>query len=137
MARSLTNLTDDLAKGLHKGKSEDCKSNLEYLTVKDGKRWYITFQCVDCSILMKKSLMKVYPRYSKPYISSMMETLRNSVSRYGKMFINKSTLMTEKDSMKRHYPQRRYSIATWAWRASQTLPSVTLKQSGKTLDYKI
>ena len=44
MISSLSSLTDNLAKGLYKGKCKDCKSSLEYLTAKDG---LLVFKCVD------------------------------------------------------------------------------------------
>ena len=36
MGSSLSSLTDNLVEGLHKGKCKDCKSSLEYMTVKDS-----------------------------------------------------------------------------------------------------
>ena len=86
---------------------------------------------------MRKSLMKTYQRDSKTRVSSVIKTLTNFVSCCGKVFIHTSTWMAGKDSMKDHYPQRRDFRAIWQWRASQMLTTHVLKQSGKTLDYKI
>ena len=43
MASSLSNLTDNLAEDLSKGKCKDCKSSLEYMTIKSD---ILTFKCM-------------------------------------------------------------------------------------------
>ena len=42
MSSSLSRLADNLSEGLHKGKCKDCKSDLDYVRVKDSK---LTFKC--------------------------------------------------------------------------------------------
>ena len=57
MASSVSNLTDNLAEGLHKGKYKDYKSSTDYMTAKDD---LLTFKCVektfheDLSMISKK-----------------------------------------------------------------------------------
>ena len=45
MSSSLSSLADNLAKGHHKDKCKNCKSDLEYMTVNDGT---LVFKCVNC-----------------------------------------------------------------------------------------
>ena len=44
MVSSLSSLPDNIKKGLDKGKCENCKSYLEYMTVNDG---FLVFKCVN------------------------------------------------------------------------------------------
>ena len=45
MSRSLSNLADDLAEGLHEDKRKYRKSDLEYVTVKYRS---LILKCIDC-----------------------------------------------------------------------------------------
>ena len=45
MSNSPSSLSDNLAKGLHKDKCKNCKSDLEYMAVNDGT---LVFNCVNC-----------------------------------------------------------------------------------------
>ena len=76
MASPLSSLTDYIAESLLKGKCKDFKSSCECITVKDG---LLTFKCVKCSKTYEKKLIKIYLRDSKTRISSVMDTLTNSV----------------------------------------------------------
>ena len=53
MGSSLSSLTDNLVEGLHKGKCKDCKSSLEYMTVKDS---LLTFKWMDINKTIEKKL---------------------------------------------------------------------------------
>lgn len=53
MGSSLSSLTDNLVEGLHKGKCKDCKSSLEYMTVKDS---LLTFKWMDINKAIEKKL---------------------------------------------------------------------------------
>ena len=45
MSSSLSNLVDNLAEGLHSGKCIDCKSCLNYMSVKNDQ---LIFRCFEC-----------------------------------------------------------------------------------------
>ena len=107
MANSLTGLTGNLAESLHtKVNAKIVSPAFENMTDKDG---LLTFKSVNCN---KSHEEKFYEdTYLKTCISSPTETLTNSSSCCREIFINVSTLISRKDSMKRHYPQRRNSTA--------------------------
>lgn len=60
MAISLSSLTDNLAKGLHKGKGKDCKSSLEYMSANNG---LLTFKCVNCNKPYEKKFEDLFKRF--------------------------------------------------------------------------
>ena len=45
MLRSLSSLADNLSEGLHNGKCNDCKSCLEYISVKDNQLIFDSLKC--------------------------------------------------------------------------------------------
>ena len=53
MARSSSNLVDNLAKGIHKIKCKDCDCFLEYESVKDN---LIKYKCLSCNKDYSKKL---------------------------------------------------------------------------------
>ena len=55
MSSSLSNLVDDLFEGLHSDKCTDCKSFLDYMSVKDEK---LIFKCFECKKNYSKEFNK-------------------------------------------------------------------------------
>ena len=55
MSASLSSLVDNLSEKLHNDKCKDCKSELDYISVKDNQ---LTFQCLDCKNNYKKDFNK-------------------------------------------------------------------------------
>ena len=55
MSSSISNLVDNLSEGLHCDKCIDCKSCLDYISVKDDK---LILRCFDCKKNYKKYLIK-------------------------------------------------------------------------------
>ena len=55
MSSSLSNLVDNLSEGLHNGKCTDCKSCLDYLSVKDNQ---LIFRCFECKKSYNKDFNK-------------------------------------------------------------------------------
>ena len=53
MARSSSNLVDNLAKGIHKIKCKDCDCFLKYVSVKDN---LIKYRCLSCNKDYSKKL---------------------------------------------------------------------------------
>ena len=60
-----------------------------------------------------KKKIKTHSINSKTHISHVMKILTNFISCCGNVFIKMSTWIAEKDSVKRHYRQRRNFTATW------------------------
>ena len=60
MSTSLSKLVDNLSEGLHNDKCKDCKSHLDYVTIKDnqGSCTQLIFRCFSCTKIMKKILIK-------------------------------------------------------------------------------
>ena len=63
MAISLSNLTDNLAEGLHKGKYKDCKSSIDYKAAKDD---LLTFKCAEKTFNEDSSMI------SKKHVSDLL-----------------------------------------------------------------
>ena len=55
MSSSLSNLVDNLSEGLHCDKCIDCKSCLDYMSVKDDQ---LIFRCFECKKNYKKDFNK-------------------------------------------------------------------------------
>ena len=55
MPLSLSSLVDNLSEGFHSEKCVDCKSQLDYMSIKDNK---FVFRCFECKKIMKKTLIK-------------------------------------------------------------------------------
>ena len=66
MSTSLSSLVDNLSEKLHSDKCKDCKSELDYMSVKDNQ---LIFQCLEC----KKS----YEKDFQIHMNFAMETLIN------------------------------------------------------------
>ena len=55
MSTSLSNLVDNLSEGLHNDECKDCKSYLDYVTIKDNQ---IIFRCFSCKKNYEKGFNK-------------------------------------------------------------------------------
>ena len=55
MSTSLSNLVSNLSEGLHNDKCIDCKSCLDYMTIKDKQ---LIFGCFRCKKNYEKTLIK-------------------------------------------------------------------------------
>ena len=55
MPSSLSNLVDSLSEGLHSGKCTDCKSCLDYMSIKDNQ---LIFRCFECKKKYNKNFNK-------------------------------------------------------------------------------
>ena len=55
MSSSLSSLVDNLSEGLHNGNCTDCKSYLDYTSIKDDQ---LIFMCFDCKKNYKKDFNK-------------------------------------------------------------------------------
>ena len=65
MSSLLSNLVDNLSEGLHCDKCIDCKSCLDYMSVKDDQ---LIFRCFDCKKNYKKDFNKeLVKRFAKVY----------------------------------------------------------------------
>ena len=80
MSSLLSNLVDNLSDGLHGDKYMDCKSYLDYMSVKNN--WLI-FRFFECRKIITKPLMKnvlkdlrIY-EFTKTLTNFVMETLYN------------------------------------------------------------
>ena len=65
MSSSLANLVDNLSEGLYNDKSTDCKSCLDYMSVKDNQ---LIFKCLNCNKNYNKDFNKeLINRFSSTY----------------------------------------------------------------------
>ena len=71
MSSSLSNLVDNLSEGLHCDKCIDCKSCLDYLSVKNDK---LIFRCFKCKKNYKKDFIKEL-KDLQAYLNSVIKTL--------------------------------------------------------------
>ena len=55
MSTSLSNLASNLSEGLHNDRCIDCKSCLDYISIKDNQ---LIFRCSSCKEIIKKTLTK-------------------------------------------------------------------------------
>ena len=55
ISNSLSNLVDNLLEGLHSDEGIDCKSCLDYMSVKDAR---LIFRCSECKKNYNKDLIK-------------------------------------------------------------------------------
>ena len=56
MSNSLSSMADNLAKGIHKDKCKNFKSDLQFMTVNDDT---LVFNCINYKKIMMKSLMSI------------------------------------------------------------------------------
>ena len=65
MSTSLSNLVDNLSEGLHNDECKDCKSYLDYVTIKDNK---LIFRCFSCEKNYEKDFNKdLIQRFANTY----------------------------------------------------------------------
>ena len=70
MSSSLSNLVDNLSEGLHSDKCTDCKSSLDYMTIKDDQEncTQFIFRCFECKKNYKKKFNKeLIKRFANTY----------------------------------------------------------------------
>ena len=56
MLTSLSSLIDNLSEKLYSDKCKYCKSELDYMSLKDDQ---LIFRCSECKKIMKKTLIKI------------------------------------------------------------------------------
>ena len=104
MASSLSSLTDNLAKGLHKATYKDFKPSLEYMAVKNG--------------LLICKYVGYYKTFEKTFHGNLEKIFRNTyrfcnrdlkriVLYCEQLLIHMKTLMAGKNSLKGCYPHGR------------------------------
>ena len=65
MDKSLSNLVDNLSEGLHSEKCSDCKSYLDYMSIKDDK---LILRCFECKENYQKEFNKeLIKRFANSY----------------------------------------------------------------------
>ena len=65
MSTSLSSLVDNLSEKPHSDKSKDCKSELDYMSVKDNQ---LIFQCLECKKNYNKDWNKeLIKRFANTY----------------------------------------------------------------------
>ena len=65
MSSSLSNLVNNLSDRLHSDKCTDCKSYLDYMSIKDDQ---LIFRCFDCKKKYKKAFNKeLFKRFANIY----------------------------------------------------------------------
>ena len=57
MSTSLSSLVDNLSEKIHSGKCKDCKSELDYMSVKNNQ---LIFQCLECKNIRRKTLINLF-----------------------------------------------------------------------------
>ena len=61
---STSSLVDNLSEKRHSGKCKDCKSELDYMTIKNNQ---LVFQCLECKKNYKKGYKELIKRVSNAY----------------------------------------------------------------------
>ena len=86
MSSLLSNLADNLSEGLHNDKGTDCKSCLEYMSIKNNQ---LILRCFDCKKNYKKDFNKeLIKRFANIYgfcdrdINKFTQLLRKGVDPY-------------------------------------------------------
>ena len=74
MSSLLSNLVDNSSEGLHCDKSTDCKSCLDYMSVKDDQ---LIFRCFECKKNYKKDFNKNQLKDLQIHMNFAMKTLIN------------------------------------------------------------
>ena len=99
MLSSLSNLVDSLAEGLHNDKCVDCKSCLDYRSVKDKQ---LIFRCFEYKTNYKKDFnKKLIKRFSNTH-ECCNEVINRFILLLKKVFILMNTWIVRKDLMKHH-----------------------------------
>ena len=73
MSSSISNLADNLSEGFHSDKRTDCKSCLDYITIKDEQ---LIFRCFERKKNYEKDINKEL-KYLQIYMNFAMKTLIN------------------------------------------------------------
>ena len=74
MSTLLSSLVDNLSEKLHSDKCKDCKSVLDYMSVKDNQ---LIFQCLERKKIIRKTSIKNQLKYLQIYLNLVVETLIN------------------------------------------------------------
>ena len=74
MSTLLSSLVDNLSEKLHTDKCKDCKSVLDYMSVKDNQ---LIFQCLERKKIIRKTSIKNQLKYLQIYLNLVVETLIN------------------------------------------------------------
>ena len=99
MSTSLSSLVDNLSEKLHSDKCKGCKSELDYMSIKNNR---INFQCLECKKNYKEDYKELIKRFANTYqfcngdINKFILLLR-------KEFIHMNIWLAGKDLMKHHY----------------------------------
>ena len=64
MSTSLSSLVDNLSEKLHSDKCKDCKSELDYMSIKNNQ---LIFQCLKCKKNYKKDYKELIKRFANTY----------------------------------------------------------------------
>ena len=100
MSTLLSSLVDNLSEKLHTDKCKDCKSVLDYMSVKDNQ---LMFQCLE----RKKNYKKDFNKESIKRFTNIFEFGYRDINKFilllKKGFILMNTWRTGKDLMKHHY----------------------------------
>ena len=74
MSTLLSSLVDNLSEKLHTDKCKDCKSVLDYMSVKDNQ---LIFQCLERKKIIRKTSIKNQLKDLQIYLNLVIETLIN------------------------------------------------------------
>ena len=75
MSTSLSSLVDNLSEKLHSDKCKDCKSELDYMSVKDNQ---LIFQCLEC----KKNYKKDFNKESIKRFANTFELCNRDINKF-------------------------------------------------------
>ena len=75
MSTSLSSLVDNLSEKLHSDKCKDCKSELDYMSVKDNQ---LIFQCLEC----KKNYKKDFNKESTKRFANRCEVCNEDINKF-------------------------------------------------------
>ena len=57
MSTSFSSIVDNLSEKLHSDNCKDCKSELDYMSVKNNQ---LIFQCLECKNIRRKTLINLF-----------------------------------------------------------------------------
>ena len=75
MSTSLSSVVDNLSEKLHSDKCKDCKSELDYMSVKDNQ---LIFQCLEC----KKNYKKDFNKESTKRFANRCEVCNEDINKF-------------------------------------------------------
>ena len=64
MSTSLSSLVHNLSEKLHSDKCKDCKSELDYMSIKNNK---LIFQCLECKMSYRRDYKELIKRFANAY----------------------------------------------------------------------